>query len=240
MLFVLGRLCRSALMKVAICTPHYADVTAAYARSLSKMLLRTAGSSITFNGVATSPSFEVFMRKSSVLPRCRNTLVKDALDWEANYLLWIDADHSFPEDSLLRLLSLNLPIVGVNYPRRAKPTWPTAVSLDGEFIWTTEDLATSGEVVQVRHLGLGFCLIDMNVIHALRQNGAGRPLFALEMIGEGLEAVAEDVFFFRRVNEAGFGVYLDHALSWHIGHVHDRIVTNADAIADRDQFHNPQ
>ncbi len=227
-------------MKVAICTPHYADVTAAYARSLSKMLLRTAASSITYNGVAAVPSFEVFMRKSSVLPRCRNTLVKDALDWQANYLLWIDADHSFPEDALLRLLSLNLPVVGVNYPRRAKPTWPTAVSLDGEFIWTTEDLARSGEVVQVRHLGLGFCLIDMNVIHTLRQTGAGRPLFALEMVGEGLEAVAEDVFFFRRVNEAGFGVYLDHALSWHIGHVHDRIVTNADAIADRDHFHNPR
>ncbi len=227
-------------MKIAICTPHYADVTAAYARSLSKMLLRTAGSSISFNNVVTPPSFEVFMRKSSVLPRCRNTLVKDALEWQANYLLWIDADHSFPEDALLRLLSLNLPVVGANYPRRAKPTWPTAVSLDGEFVWTTEDLARSREVVQVRHLGLGFCLIDMNVIHALRQEAPGRPLFALEMVGEGLEVVAEDVFFFRRVNEAGFGVYLDHALSWHIGHVHDRIVTNADAIAERDAFGTAQ
>lgn len=227
-------------MKVAICTPHYADVTAAYARSLSKMLLRTSHSSITYNGVATAPAFEVFMRKSSVLPRCRNTLVKDALDWEANYLLWIDADHSFPEDALLRLLSLNLPVVGVNYPRRAKPTWPTAVSLEGQFIWTTEDQARSGEVVQVRHLGLGFCLIDMNVIHALRQQAPGKPLFALEMVGEGLEVVAEDVFFFRRVNEAGFGVYLDHALSWHIGHVYDGIVTNADAIAERAAFDSRQ
>ncbi len=80
-------------MKVAICTQHYADVRAAYARSLSKMLLRTAASTITYNGVVTSPVLEVSMRKSSVLPRCRNTLAKDAADWGANYLLWIDADH---------------------------------------------------------------------------------------------------------------------------------------------------
>ena len=218
-------------MKIAICTPHYADVSADYARCLAKMVLRTIRSDIIFNGVATIPEIEIFMRRSSVLPRCRNTLTKDAVDWGANFLLWIDGDHSFPEDALLRLLSLNLPVVGVNYARRAKPTWPTAVSLDGELIWTTQELAASGEVVQVRHLGLGFCLVDMTVIHALQE--VPGPLFSLEMVGDGLEVVAEDVFFLRRVNEAGFGVYLDHGLSWHIGHVHERLVTNADALAER-------
>ncbi len=218
-------------MRIAVCTPHYADVTAEYARCLAKMLLCTARSNIVFNGETTHPEFELFLRRSSVLPRCRNTLVKDAVDWGANYLLWIDGDHSFPEDALIRLLSLNLPVVGVNYARRSRPTWPTAVSLEGEFVWTTEDLASRGEVVQVRHLGLGFCLVDMNVIHALKQ--APGPLFALEMVGDGLQVVAEDVFFFRRVNEAGFSVYLDHGLSWHIGHVYDSIVTNAHAVEDR-------
>ncbi len=221
-------------MKIAVCTPHYADVTAAYARSLAKMLLRTVGSNIAFNGVATVPEVEVFMRKSSVLPRCRNTLTHDALAWGANYLLWVDADHSFPEDALLRLLSLNLPVVGVNYPRRAEPTWPTAVSLEGDLVWTTQELAANGSVQQVKHLGLGFCLIDMTVIHALRSDTI--PFFSLEMIGAGLQVVAEDVFFFNRVNESGFGVYLDHGLSWHIGHQFERLVTNADALAQKQSF----
>jgi hypothetical protein len=226
-------------MKIAICTPHYADVTAEYARSLAKMLLHTGQASISFNGEPTRPELEVFMRKSSVLPRCRNRLAEDAVDWGANYLLWVDGDHSFPPSSLLRLLSLNLPVVGLNYPRRAEPTWPTAVSLDGEFVWTTEELAGRQEIAQVSHLGLGFCLVDMNVVHALRAPGADgrrRPLFALEMADDGLQVVAEDVFFFKRVAEAGFGVHLDHALSWHIGHVHQRLMTNADAEADRERF----
>ena len=226
-------------MKIAICTPHYADVTAEYAGSLARMLLHTSRASITFNGEPTAPELEILMRKSSVLPRCRNTLAKDAIDWGANFLLWVDADHAFPEYALLRLLSLNLPVVGVNYPRRAEPTWPTAVSLEGELVWTTEDLAGRAEVVQVRHLGLGFCLVDMNVIHALRApepSGTPKPLFSLEMVGEGLQVVAEDVYFFKRVNEAGFGVYLDHGLSWEIGHVHQRLMTNAHAEAQREAF----
>lgn len=111
------------------------------------------------------------MRRSTILPRCRNALAKDAVDWGANYLLWVDADHSFPPDSLVRLLSLNLPIVGVNSARRTRPTWPTAVALDGQLIWTTEELAQRGEVEQVRHPGLGFCLMDMDVIHTLRAPG---------------------------------------------------------------------
>jgi hypothetical protein len=226
-------------MKIAICTPYYADVAAEYARSLAKMLLHTAQARITFNGEPTTPEIEVFMRRSTVLPRCRNALAKDAADWGANYLLWIDGDHAFPEYSLLRLLSLNLPIVGVNYPRRAEPTWPTAVSLEGKFVWTTEELARNAEVVQVRHLGLGFCLIDMNVIHALRapgEDGRPTPLFSLEMVGDGLQVVAEDVFFFRRAAEAGFGAYVDHGLSWHVGHLHNRLLTNADAAAQREAF----
>src|SRR3712207_4119719 len=191
-------------MKIAICTPHYADVSPDYARSLAKLMLHTSRANISFNGAPAVPDLEIFMRRSSVLPRCRNRLVEDAVEWDANYLLWIDGDHAFPASALLRLLSLNLPIVGVNYPRRADPTWPTAVSLDGELIWTTADLAQRGDVVQVRHLGLGLCLVDMNVVHALRAPGADgrrRPLFSLEMADDGLEVVAEDVFFFRRAAE---------------------------------------
>ncbi len=226
-------------MKIAICTPHYADVAAQYAQCLGKMLMHTVQSPINYNGAPTVPEIEIFMRRSSVLPRCRNTLVQDAVQWGANYLLWADADHWFPDYSLLRLLSLNLPVVGVNYPRRAYPTWPTAVSLDGQLVWTTEELAAKAEVVEVSHLGLGLCLIDMNVIHALRRRereGKPVPLFALEMVGEGLQVVAEDVFFFKAVREAGYPIHLDHGLSWHIGHVHDRLVTTADAIAEKPLF----
>jgi hypothetical protein len=48
------------------------------------------------------------------------------------------------------------------------------------------------------------------------------------MVGDGTEIVGENVFFFRRLHEAGVPVHLDQALSWSSGHVHQRVLTNAD------------
>ncbi len=224
-------------MKIAICTPHYGDVTAEFAFSLARLVGRTARTEIDFNGEVLLPTIELFLRSSSIVSQLRNILVRDALQWGANYLLWLDADQKFPEDALLRLLTLNLPAVGVNYPRRAPPHLPTATGLDGALVHTTEQRAWNGEVEQVLSLGFGCCLIDMTIFetlhrHALAEGKSGMwPLFDVEMVGDGTEIVGEDVFFFRRLHRAGVAVYLDHALSWSIGHVHQRVLYNSDAGA---------
>ena len=120
----------------------------------------------------------------------------------------------------------------MNYPRRVAPYRPTAAGLDDDLIWTTEEAAKAGTVEQVRSLGLGFCLFDMTIFETLQQQAGEEsiwPLFQVEMIGDGTEIIGEDVFFFRRLREGGIPVYLDHPLSWSIGHVHQRVLTNADA-----------
>ena len=224
-----------ALVKIAVCTPCYGDVASAFAYSLAKLAMRTARTQIDFNSQIVFPEIELFMRSSSVLPQLRNMLVRDALEWGANYLLWLDADQKFPDEALLRLLSLNLPVVGANYPRRVPPHLPTATGLDGRLVWTTKDLARENAVTQVQSLGFGCCLVDMTIFDRLHETAAadGRdgmwPLFAVEMVGDGTDIVGEDVFFFRRLAQAGIAVHLDHALSWSIGHVHQRVLTNEDA-----------
>lgn len=222
-------------MKIAICTPVHGDVTAHYAQCLSNMLLWTSKANIVFNDVQVVPDLKLFMKTSSLLPKIRNGLVEDALEWGADYLLWIDSDHWFPDGSLLRLLSLNLPIVGANYPTRQLPAWPTAIGLNGRRVWTTEDLAAQNAVTQVASLGLGFCLMDTNVIRATKAfGGNGRPLFMIELTPDG-SMVGEDLVFFDRINEAGFPVYLDHALSWEIGHLHRHVLYNSDALPEREE-----
>jgi hypothetical protein len=226
-------------MKIAICTPYYGDVTASYTNSLARMLLWTARATIHYNGVPTQPDIRLFMKTSSILPEARNHLVYNALEWGANYLLWVDSDHFFPEDALLRLLSLNLPVVGVNYPKRDSPTSPTALGLDDRLVWTTDDLARDGVVEQVKGLGLGFCLVDMNVIHTLSRetrDGEAIPFFAIEMLSGGLKSRGEDYFFFQRINAAGFAVHLDHQLSWGVGHVYCGALMNADAVAQKADY----
>ena len=221
-------------MKIAICTPCYENVTAHYASSLAKLVLRTGQTQIEFNDEIVCPQIEVFMRSSSVLPQLRNMLVKDAIEWGANYLLWLDSDQSFPDEALLRLLSLNLPVVGVNYPRRVHPHLPTAVGLDGQLVYTTEAAARANEIVPVQSMGFGCCLISMPMFDQLQERALATgktsiwPLFAVEMVGDGSQIVGEDVFFFRSLHDAGIPVHLDQALSWSIGHVHQREIMNGD------------
>ncbi len=229
-------------MKIAICTPHYADVHAEYAYSLAKMVMRTIQARIVFNDKETVPQIEIFMMSLSGLAAMRNMLTDKALAWGANYILWADADHSFPEDALLRLLAHNLPVVGVNYPKRTYPTSPTVTDLDGFLLWTTEEMAKNGEVTQVQTLGLGFCLIDATVFGTLHARALAEgkenfwPLFAFEAVAGNMNGLGEDTYFFRQLAEAGIKVYVDHALSWSIEHIHRRKMTNADALSERNAY----
>ena len=217
-------------MKIAICTPYYASVTADYSVSLAMMIAWTlTDANILVDGQRTIPDINVFMGHCSTLPRGRNHLAKAAAEWGGDYLLWIDADHSFPRQSLLRLLALQLPVVGVNQPTRSTPPRSSAVSLNGEPVRTTKETAEAGLVEEVDFPGLAFCLVEMRVIHALRSTGT--PLFESRLWGEGVassESMGEDVHFFRRVREAGFPVHVDHALSWDIRHAHQVLLSNAD------------
>jgi hypothetical protein len=223
-------------LKIAICTPHHSDVHAHFAFSLVQMVKWTVQAQITFNGAPTVPDIEIFFASSSALPTLRNTLVKDALDWGADYLLWADSDHEFPKDALLKLLGHNLPVVGVNYPRRGAPYLPTAAALNGAVYWTTEEMAKNGQVTEVGALGLGLCLMDMRIFDLLHQDAlaAGKenfwPLFAFEPIPGEMDVLGEDIYFFRRVAKLGISIHVDHELSWSIGHASQKMLTNEDAL----------
>lgn len=230
-------------MKVAICIPRYGDTKGDFTISLAKMLVHSLA--------APAPGgerleIEIFSVSSSDLPSSRTELLKRAIAWQARYLLWLDSDHVFPPDALLRLLAHRLPVVGCNQPRRSEPTGPVAVRLDGkgemEHVWTTEKLAKAGAVEEVFHVGLAFCLIDMNVLHQVKahvEKGVGWAHWApfdRKLLPGTTARMGEDVSFFRELTDAGVKVYVDHALSWAVGHIHERVLTNADAEAQKEAW----
>ncbi len=226
------------MLKIAICTPHYGDVTPEYSRCLARLVFKTAQTEVTFNSEVGLPQIEVFMYSSSLLTRSRTLLVSLAENWGANYLLWVDADHWFPDDTLLRLLSHNLPVVGANYPTRLPPHTPTAFGLYGKDVAPTAEAAKAGQVLRVQSMGFGCCLVDMSVFGTIREHAlasgkqAVGPLFAMETMDDGT-IVGEDVFFFRRLKDAGIAAHVDQALSWDIGHVTRQVVTFGDTLASR-------
>ena len=226
-------------MKVAICIPSYGDTKADFTISLARMLVR----SLTAPG-APRLEIETFLATSSDLVANRTNLLQRAMGWQARYLLWLDADHIFPPDALLRLVGRRLPVVGCNYPRRSEPTGPVAsrIGPNGQYehVWTTEAKARAGEVEEVAVTGLGFCLMDMLIFPDVQAHlGAGWATWApfdRKRVPGTNARMGEDASFFAELRAAGVTVHVDHALSWQIGHIGERVLTNADAEAERAAF----
>jgi hypothetical protein len=201
-------------VKVAICTPVYHDPSYHYTVSLAELLTVS---------VSTQVNIGYFTSRGSLVAVRRNIIAELALRRGADWLLWIDADQKFPPDTLKRLLSHGLDFVGCNIPIRYDPIGPSAgnIGADGKVrrIWTEPD---NKGLEPVDVMGMGVCLIHRRVFEAVEA-----PWF---------RGAAEDHLFCARAGQAGFRPHVDHALSWEIGHVSERLLTNQDALDDRERW----
>ena len=193
-------------MKVAICVPHHRDVKAGFAASLGRLLVHSTKAGL-------QP--ELFFFGSSVLVQAREKVVAAGLDWGAEWLLLLDSDHTFPADTMLRLLARGKPAVGCNAMKSdgSGPVLPIGEGLE-----------------EVEHSGLGIFLISRRPFETMAEQAqkAGQktilPLFAFERTPEG-GIIGEDVFFCRKLKAAGFPIFCDHDLSREIGHIGERTFT---------------
>jgi hypothetical protein len=208
--------------KIAICTPCHGDTKALFTSSLVGMVNHSLKSNFSLH-------FEHLIARSSTLVRSRTDLVARAMEWGADYILWADSDHVFASDAFMRLWGRQLPVVGVNYPRREVAAWPTAVREDESgtraLVYTTKENSEANELEEVITMGFGLCLVDMKVIKALVPL---LPLFSVDAKDDG-QFETEDAFFFGRLRAAGISLYVDHGVSGQVGHLYETMLTNASA-----------
>lgn len=235
-------------IRLAVCVPCYGDTKSKFTLSLSQALIRFMQCKMVDHEDNDIPrEVEMFFVSCSMLTESRHRLVAEALTWGATHLLWLDADHVFPADTIPRLLQHGADVVGANYARRVTPTAPTACRIDhdddGEdvknLVYTTLEKANEGALEEVAHLGFGVCLMNMRVfdmlqVHADKDDGNFLPLFKFDEIPGKVGMIGEDVYFFRKLRAAGARVMVDHGLSWEVGHISEQILTNAHANAHRE------
>jgi hypothetical protein len=193
-------------MKVVIATPVHRDTTTKFTFSLAQMIIAT---------LKERPEIDMDARTASFtdLAEARTICLHLALESGATHILWADADHSFPPDSLLKLLERDLPFVGANYMRRHEPYAPTATGLDGKLVVSSKQ---KPPIEEVESIGLGFALMQMAML-----DGLTYPLFAREFEGE---KVSEDVFLCRKLRAHGRKVHVDHELSMRVGHLTEAVL----------------
>ena len=202
-------------MRIAICLPVHGDTRALFTYKLARMI---AVSHRQWPH-PSPPQIEVLMAESSSVARNREWLSLEAEKIQAEWLLWLDCDQTFPADTLLRLLAHKLPVVGANYPQRGNSRPSARRQVGGRMtpVWSTRDKVARGELEAVAFMGLGVCLVSAASLARLE-----RPYFA----GEN-----EDYYFFSKLRAAGIDPIVDHGLSGEVGHVTVQELTNAHSLA---------
>jgi len=130
--------------------------------------------------------------RGACLVTTRNALTKDALASNCEYFFWLDDDNIGPDDGLMTLLSLNLPIAcGLYWAKKAKKerclaAWMKSPNGKGYIPVSGEQKSRH---IQVDVTGLGFALFHRSVFERLSY-----PYFVWD-----IESVSEDFFLFNKI-----------------------------------------
>lgn len=161
------------------------------------------------------PHTKIDWALSTDIAGSRNTLVRRALEEDSEWVFFIDDDHVYPPDLLMRLLDHDKPMVCSLYLRRAKPFAPVAFSERTEDgLYQTIDLTElpNAGLLKVHATGGAGMLIRREVFEKISDEP---NWFEYGRVGEW--HAAEDIIFCEKVNAAGFNIFLD--LEARLGHM---------------------
>lgn len=167
----------------------------------------------------------------TVLSEARNKAATELLEQGCTHVLFVDSDMTFPMYALDRLLSHNVPVVAANCSRRVRPVSPTARRRNSHLSGETDPVYPDPDVTgleRVETVGTGFMLIRSDVFLQIEW-----PWFNQPWVEEHQKHVGEDVFFCGRLYEEDIPLYIDHDLSWHIGHIGSYTFTMQDVLDEK-------
>jgi hypothetical protein len=142
----------------------------------------------------------------------RNDLVDQALAAECTHVWFCDTDQIYPQDTLVRLMSHDLPVVAAKVHRRYPPYDP--ILKRGEidnFVTVPDSEWKRGGLVEVDATGMGSVLIKAEVFE-----NTDRPWFRW-LLYDRPEPVGEDIYFWDLVKKAGYKIHVDCSI--HVGHL---------------------
>ena len=171
--------------------------------------------SVSLNQLKSPPNTRLDWGLSTDIAGARNSLVARALEEGSEWVFFVDDDHVFPADVLMRLLEHDLDMVCALYLRRNGGFHPVACSQRAENgLYDSIDLRElPGEgLLKIHATGGAGMLIKAEVFRAIDSEPTW---FEHGRVGEW--HAAEDIIFCEKVNAAGFDIFLD--LEARLGHM---------------------
>lgn len=202
-------------VKLAICIPSAGDWKADFGYCVAQMCVFIS-SKLFEEG---EPREVLFVdKRTSSLPRSRQECLEDAVMQDCTHALFIDTDQTFPMDTAHRLIAWKKPVVACNIPLKLSPSFPTARARGatpfGEPIFSTGMKTNPEGLEKVWRVGTGVMLIDLSIMSKIE-----KPWFEIRYSDKQAQFVGEDWYFVKKVEDAGFDVYVDHELSRSVGHI---------------------
>lgn len=191
-------------MRIAVCVPSGDEVKTDFFVSMAGLL------TVPHPGVG---ELMLLNPRTSLIENSRFLAVKEALRREADKVLFVDSDLTFPADALGRLLGAGKPIVGATYARRREPFGAL-----GYGIGDVPPGATG--LWRFARLPAGMLLIDAAVFSIVP-----RPWFVARYQSITDDYLSEDYGFCDAATAAGLEIWCDLDLSHEMGHVGQQTFT---------------
>lgn len=158
----------------------------------------------------------------SIIPMNRNKLIAKAIENDADYVLLIDSDMVFGEDSLVQLLKHKRDIVSALCVAKTPPFNPVAKVLNKDGGYTIRAGLDEGRFYSdIDMVGAAYLLIKIDVFSKIK-----KPYFAMPEFMDSI--MGEDVYFCRKAKEVGYDICIDTSLV--VGHIGEAIYTINDHI----------
>lgn len=194
------------MKKTLVAIPCMDTVPAQFAQSLA--MLQKKGE--------VAVSFQI----GSLIYTSRNNLAKRAIQYGADYVLWLDSDMIFEPTTLTDMLDIleknNLDILTGVYYRRVPPFTPVLlktleIAEDGKCEHANLEELPSADLFEVAGCGFGAVLMKTEIfIDVMAKFG-----YMFDPLG----GVGEDLSFCWRARQCGYKIMATTALDWgHWGH----------------------
>lgn len=166
------------------------------------------------------PSFTFIHADNGPIDTLRNDIVEKALQMGITHLLMCDVDQIYPVDTIAKLLSHKLPIVGAKVHRRYPPFDPIMMRVVNNAAYEPIEDYEQGSLVEVDATGTGCVMFDMSIFRKLPY-----PWFRFQKNPDNGMVIGEDIGLCQDLKEAGYKIYVDTSID--VGHLATMVINAA-------------
>lgn len=173
--------------------------------------------------------------QGALIAESRNQLAKSSVEEGCDYVVFLDSDMRFPKDTFQRLMAWDEAVgsvIAANCAKRRRPISATARKERADDPDTLEAVWPEREKRGLERIHVAGAAIMSIHVEALMQ--LPYPWFNTPWLDEEQRFVGEDLYFCGLLKEHDVPLYIDHGLSWQIGHIGQYVYEMKDVLAERE------